>query len=176
MFCLICKKHNKINLQNKSSKFNNEASLRFKRNAVLEHDNSQQKSAVEAKMIRVSVFHKEIERRDQSRDDVIHSAFLLLYWLAKEEVTNKKFAALLEMTELLGLSDMEFFNPRSAGATHGMLLVLGQVIKNVTLVTLPSSVTKFVTLPTMSNWSPLLSMLILTAVRQPHNFYPPRIF
>ena len=135
MFCLLCKKHNKINLQNKSSKFNIEASVRFKRNAVLEHGNSQQhKSAVEAEMIRrVSVFHKEIERRDQSRDDVIHSAFLALYWLAKEEVANKKFAALLEMTELLGLSDMKFFNHRSAGGTREMLLILGQVIKNVTL-------------------------------------------
>lgn len=135
MFCLLCKKHNKINLQNKSSKSNIEASVRFKRNAVLEHGNSQQhKSAVEAEMIRrVSEFHKEIERRDQSRDDVIHSAFLALYWLAKEEEANKKFAALLERTELLGLSDMKFFNHRSAGGTREMLLILGQVIKNVTL-------------------------------------------
>ena len=119
MFCLVCKKHNKINLQNKSSKFNNEASVRFKHNAVLEHGKSQQhKSALQAEMIRrVFVFHKEIERRDQSRNDVIHSAFLLLYWLAKEEVAKKKFAALLEMIELLGLSDMKLFNHRSAGAT-----------------------------------------------------------
>ena len=33
------------------------------------------------------------------------------------------------MTELLGLSDKEFFNHRSAGATCKMLLILGQVIK-----------------------------------------------
>ena len=118
-----------------TSKFNNEACVRFKRNAVLEHSNSQQhKSAVEAEMIRrVSVFHKEIERRDQSRDNVVHSAFLSLYWFAKEEVANKKFAALLEVTEFLGLSNMKFFYHRSAGATREMLLILGQVIKNVTL-------------------------------------------
>lgn len=70
----------------------------------------QHKSALEAEIIRrISAFHKEIEQRDQSRDDVIHSAFLLLYWLAKEEVANKKFAALLEMKELLGLSNIKFF-------------------------------------------------------------------
>lgn len=105
MFCLICKKQNKINFQKKSSKFNIEASVTFNCTAVLEHGNSQQhKSAVEAELIsRVSVLHKEIERRDQS-------AFLSLYWLAKEEVENKKFAALLETTELLGLSTMKFFN------------------------------------------------------------------
>ena len=47
----------------------------------------------------------------------------------KEEVANKKFVSLLEMTDLFGLSDTKFFNHRSAGATQGMLLVLGQVIK-----------------------------------------------
>jgi len=65
----------------------------------LEHGNSQHKYAVEAEMIRrVSVFHKDIERRDQSRDDAMHSAFLMLYWLVKEVAANKKFAALLKMT------------------------------------------------------------------------------
>ena len=37
------------------------------------------------------------------------------------------------MTELLGLSNMKLFNHRSAGATREMLLILGQVIKHVTL-------------------------------------------
>lgn len=103
--------------------------------SVLEHGKPQQhKSAVQAEMIRrVFVFHKEIEQREQSWDDVIHSAFLSLYWLAKEEVANKKFAALLEMIEPRGLSDIKFFNHRSAGATCKMLLTLGQVIQNVTL-------------------------------------------
>lgn len=48
-------------------------------------------------------------------------------------MANKKFAALLEMTELLGLSDVKFFNHRSAGATRKTLLILGRVIKNATL-------------------------------------------
>ena len=121
----------KINLQNKSSKFTTEASVIFKRHAVLDHGYSQQHNVVvEEELIRrVSVFHKEIERKDQSRDNVIHSAFLSIYWLVKEEVANKKFVSLLEMTDLFGLSDTKFFNHRSAGATQGMLLVLGQVIK-----------------------------------------------
>ena len=52
----------------------------------------QHKSALEAEIIkRISAFHKEIEKRDQSRDDVIYSAFLTLYRLAKEAAANKKF-------------------------------------------------------------------------------------
>lgn len=176
MFCLICKKQNKINFQNKSSKFNIEASVRFNCTAVLEHGNSQQhKSAVEAELIsRVSVLHKEIERRDQS-------AFLSLYWLAKEEVANKKFAALLETTELLGLSTMKFFNHRSADATREMLLILGQVIKNATLEKVKTAgcfalhcneVCDIVNNEQLVTFNTYFDPDTST---QPHNFYPPRI-
>ena len=48
-------------------------------------------------------------------------------------MANEKFAALLEMTELLGFSDIKLFNHGSAGATHEMLLFVGRVVKNLTL-------------------------------------------
>lgn len=48
-------------------------------------------------------------------------------------MANEKFAALLEMTELLGFSDIKLFNQRSAGAAHEMLLFVGQVGKTLTL-------------------------------------------
>ena len=61
MFCHMCKSTRSI--YKTRSKFNIEASVRFKRRAVLKHGNSEQhKSAVEAELIRrVSVFHKVIE-------------------------------------------------------------------------------------------------------------------
>ena len=42
MFCMLCKKHNAVNLQKKSKKFNTDSSVRFKRTAIIEHGNSQQ--------------------------------------------------------------------------------------------------------------------------------------
>lgn len=58
MFCLLCRKHDATNLQNKSKKFNTEPAVRFKRKSVEEHSTSQQhKAAVSAELLsRVSVF------------------------------------------------------------------------------------------------------------------------
>lgn len=116
MFCYLCRKHNVANTKNKSKKFNVEAAVRFKKKAVEDHANSQQhKDAIAAELLsRVSTFHEEIERKEKTKDDVYHNAFTAMYWLAKEEIANKKFTSLLELLEQLGLKDMRFFQHRSA--------------------------------------------------------------
>ena len=93
MFSLLCRKHDVTNLQNKSKKFNTEPAVRFKRKSVEEHSTSQQhKAAVSAELLsRVSVFQKEFEEREKSKEDVYFNAFLALYWIAKEEIANTKF-------------------------------------------------------------------------------------
>ena len=51
MFCIICRKHDTINPQNKSKKFNTEPSVRFKRKTVEEPASHQQHlAAVEAEL------------------------------------------------------------------------------------------------------------------------------
>ena len=75
---------------------------------------------------RSSAFHKQVEQREQSRDNVYHNAFLTLYWLAKEEMPNKRFTSLLD----LGQVDMKFFQHRSAGAVREMFLLLGQMVQS----------------------------------------------
>ena len=132
MFCLLCKKHNAVNLQNKFKKFNTDPSVRYKHTAIVEHGNSQQhKASVEAELTRrSSAFHKQVEQREQSRDVVKHNAFLMLYWLAKEEMPNKMFTSLLDLTERLGQVDMKFFQHRSAGVVREMFLLLGQMVQS----------------------------------------------
>lgn len=131
MFCLICKKHNAINLQNKSRKFSTDASVRYKRSAVIEHGNSQQhKSAIQTELTRrTSSFQKQVDHRRQVNDDVYFNAFLSLYWLAKEELANRKFVSLISLTEKLGVVDMKYFQHRSGGAVREMFLLLGKMIK-----------------------------------------------
>ena len=75
-FCLFCKKHNAVNLQNKFKKFNTDLSVRFKRTAIKNHGNSQQhKASVEGELTRrSSAFQKQVEKRKQSRDNVYHNA------------------------------------------------------------------------------------------------------
>lgn len=52
-----------------------------------------------------------------------------MYWLAKEEIANKKFGSLLELLEQVGLKDMRFFQYRSAGSVREMFLLLGKVVR-----------------------------------------------
>ena len=111
MFCILCRKHDVSNLQNKSKKFNSEPAVRFKRKSVEEHSTSQQqKATVNVELLsRVSVFQKEFEEREKSKEDVYFNAFLALYWIAKEEIANRKFTSLLELVEKMELTNLKFF-------------------------------------------------------------------
>ena len=51
-------------------------------------------------------------------------------WLAKEELPNKKFNSLLNLTERLGQVDMKLFQHRSGGAGRETFLLLGKMVKS----------------------------------------------
>lgn len=78
---------------------------------------------------RVSIFHKEVKEQVKSKDEVLQSAFLSVYSLAKEEMANKKFLSLLTLLEMLGLDNRKHFRHRSTGSTIEIFLTLGTVLK-----------------------------------------------
>ena len=131
MYCFICRKHNMENARNKCKKFNLEPGVRFKRKAVEDHASSQQhKAAVMAELInRTSPFQAELDTKEQTKDSVYFNAFLAIYWLAKEELSNCKLSSFLEVLEQLGLTNMTYFLHRSAGSVREMFLELGHQIK-----------------------------------------------
>ena len=131
MFCMLCRKHGTSNCQNKSKKYNLEPALRFKRKAVEEHANTQQhKAAVEGEIIsRVSSFEAEIQDIQNTKDEVLYKTFLAMYWLAKEELPNKKFVSLLSMLEQIGIQNVKYFKHRSTGSIREMFLLIGSVLK-----------------------------------------------
>lgn len=47
-------------------------------------------------------FHKLAVQKDAAQDITLQNAFLSAYWLAKEEVANKKFPSLLALLEHAG--------------------------------------------------------------------------
>ena len=132
MFCLLCRKHDVTNLQNKSKKFNTEPAVRFKRKSVEENSTSQEhKAAVSTELLsHVSVFQKEFEEREKSKEDVYFNAFLALYWIAKEEIANTKFNSLLEVVEKMGLSNMKFFEHHSGGSVREMFILMREMVKS----------------------------------------------
>ncbi|XP_048580041.1 zinc finger protein 862-like [Nematostella vectensis] len=131
MFCLLCRKHGTSNPQNKSKKYSLDPAVRFKRAALEDHAQSQQhKAAVEAELLsRVSSFEVAIKEIQSSKDEVYYKTFLAMYWLAKEEMPNKKFTSLLSVLEQLGLDNIKYFQHRSAGSVREMFLLIGSVLK-----------------------------------------------
>ena len=132
MFCLLCRKHDTWNSQNKAKKFNLYASVRYKRKSVEDHANSDQHlAAVEAELMnRVSTFQKQIDKREEIKEDMYHNVFLSLYWIAQEELPNCKFVRLIELLRLLKLSDIQYFKQKSAGSIRQMFLILGETIRD----------------------------------------------
>jgi len=64
---------------------------------------------------------------------------MAVYWLAKEEMANKKFPSLLKLLKMLGLEKMKHFQHRSAGSTIEIFLTLGKVLKQRVVEALKTS-------------------------------------
>ena len=86
MFCLLCRMHNCENPFNHQKKFNQVPAVRFKKSALVGkdgHSGSQQhEMAIQREHNkRVSYFHKEFKTQLQTKESVLHNAFLSAYWL-----------------------------------------------------------------------------------------------
>lgn len=127
MFCFICKKHNTENSKNKSKVYNSTPSVRFKKSALKDHSTSQQhKDAIEAEMLsRVSQFHKEVTEKEKVKDAVLLNAFLGAYWLAKEEIANRKFSSLIDFLKIVSPENMKFFTYSGEGTVRSIFLAIG---------------------------------------------------
>ena len=166
MFCLLCREHDTWNSQNKAKKFNLDASVRYKRKSVEDHANSNQHlAAVEADLMnRVSTFQKQIDKREEIKEDMYHNVFLSLYWIAKEELPNCKFVRLIELLRLLKLSDIPYFEHKSAGCVRQMFLILGEtsnssVFFNMLINTLASQMSNFLQLAML--WKSIRQQMLM---------------
>ena len=90
LFCLLCKKHNTSNPQNKSKVLNKEPCKRFRPEEFEDHcRTSQQMNTVSAEMLqRVSVFQRTLDERERVAEDVLLKVFPAAYWIMKEELPN----------------------------------------------------------------------------------------
>ncbi|KAK2564539.1 Zinc finger protein 862 [Acropora cervicornis] len=139
MFCLLCRMHDCENPFNHQKKFNQVPAIRFKKSALIGkdgHSGSQQHEIAIQREVnkRVSFFHKEFETQLQTKDSALHHAVMSAYWLAKEEIANRKFTSLLELEEILGVSEIKRFAHRSQGSQRELFLLLGQALKDEMLM------------------------------------------
>ena len=117
MFCLLCRKHNGTNQQNKAVEYNQKAAVRFRKRAVQEHvESTKHKAAKQTELrSRVSMFEKMYQEQQSSKLSTISNAFLAAYWLSKEEVSNVKLYSLIHLLEKAGVHEMKYFTYSSRG-------------------------------------------------------------
>lgn len=136
MYCLLCRKHARKSMQNKSEVFAQDPSVRYKPGALSSHSEStKHKSAIQGELLnRGSIFQKEIDERDKCATDVLKKAFMAIYWLAKQDIANSKIVSLIDLCQQMGLDELEYFQHRSRGSLREMLVLIGeQVAKDVRL-------------------------------------------
>jgi len=130
-YCLICKKFDSKNPQNKKEFFSAEPSTRLKKDCLKEHVATRRhKDAITAILMnRLSVFQKELDHNAEVQVDVCERVFCYLYWLAKEDMVNVKVKSLLKLVEKLGC-DVSGLNHTSVRSFRNMLLLLSEMIQN----------------------------------------------
>ena len=88
-------------------------------------------------MFHISIIKLAVQK-DAAQDAILQNAFLSAYWLAKEEVANKKFPSLLVLLEHAGNSTMKFFMHRSQQSIIEIFEAIGDVLRDRTI----SAITK----------------------------------
>ncbi|KAK3712177.1 hypothetical protein QZH41_005804 [Actinostola sp. cb2023] len=133
MFCLLCMKH--VQGEARLVPFCEKPSVRMRPGTLGDHlSSASHKSSVQVEHTqRVSHFHKLAVQKDAVQDAVLQSVFLSAYWLAKEEVPNKKFPSLLQLLEHTGNDTMKFFMHRSQQSTLEIFHTIGEEIRNRTI-------------------------------------------
>ena len=130
MYCLLCRKHNTKNEQNKSKVISSDPAVRYRKPTITSHaDSRQNHAAIEAEHLqRVSTLHKESVNRENVADDVLYKALMSVYWIAKHEIPIRKLVPLLQLLEKVAVTEMKYVTHRSAGSVRELFLTLGQII------------------------------------------------
>jgi len=127
-----CSVSSAVSPTNGDGTWNSKPCVRNMTHAIKLHSNSAMHEAAINKehLQRASPFHKEVQERETVKNDVLVKVFSTLYWLAKEEIANKKATSLLGLLERLGLEEMRHFQHRSRRSIREVFLFLGKAVKN----------------------------------------------
>ena len=142
MFCLLCRKHDCQNPQNKSAVFNKTPATRYRPATLKEHVGTplsshshpgkrkqQHQDAIYREMLqRTSFFQKQLDEERLYGDEGLVKAFTAFYFIAKEEMANSKVLPLLKLLEVLGAREIGTFGHRSKGSLHEIFCTIGEVV------------------------------------------------
>ena len=58
---------------------------------------------------RISTLEEEVRKIEDSKNELYYKIFLVMYWIAIEEISNKKFTSLPALLQMLGVEDIKYF-------------------------------------------------------------------
>lgn len=131
-YCVVCRKHDVINPQNKAQTFVEQPSVRFKEHTLKTHMASgAYAAAVEANLLqKVSMFHKIYTEKLEVETSVFEQAFSTAYLLMKEFIAIRKFVIFIGfMQHVIGVSNFQHFQHRSRGSVREIFLTVGQTVR-----------------------------------------------
>lgn len=151
-YCLLCRKHQTGNMQNKDMKFTVEPSVRIKEQSLKNHlECSAHQRAVSGELLnRVSYFQRQLDHEAEIQDDVYFKAFYAMYWLAKHHIANKQVNSLLMLLEHLQC-EVKSFQHRSAGSEREIITLIAKVIQDEIVDQVKSSATFGILLDDMTD-------------------------
>ena len=135
-FCVLCKKHNMKNAQNKSQTFIESPSKRLKEDSLKTHMAlTVHSSAIQADLLQpMSVFHQNYVEKNEVETTVLQNVFSTAFFLMKEFTANRKLIPLTSfMEKVLGISQLKHFSHRSQGSVREIYLTLGDTVKQTLL-------------------------------------------
>ena len=130
--CVLCKKHNMKNAQNKSQTFIETPSKRLKEDSLKIHmASAAHSSAVEADLLQqMSAFHHDLVGKNEVQTTVLETVFATALFLVKEFIANRRLIPLISfMEKVLGISQLKHFSRRSQGSVREIYLTLGDTVK-----------------------------------------------
>ena len=142
MFCLLCRKHDCQNPQNKFAVFNKTPATRYRPATLNEHvgmpssshsyagkRKQRHQEAIYREMLqRTSFFQMQLDEERLYGDEGLVKAFTAFYFVAKEEMANSKVLPLLKLLEVLGAREIGTFGHRSTGSLHEIFCTIGEAV------------------------------------------------
>ena len=138
LYCLLCKKHDAFNPQNKSKNFQQRTLPTISSlSSVRPPPNYTAQKRCSCRAVTKGILlPKTLDERERVAKDVLIKVFTAAYWLMKEELPNHKMKSLRQLLEQVGMSDMKHFVHRSQGALREIFLTLGGTVQDTFLAKL----------------------------------------
>ena len=138
IICLLCQEHCEKSGKGGSRQHNyvNKPAFPTRRTNISEHLTSDRHlESMQKEQLKISsVFHEEFLRKEENKLDITASRFQMVYWLLKEEISNRKLKSLQDLVDKVGNNVLlSRFSHTSSYSVSEMIFIIGDYLKSIVL-------------------------------------------